>query len=121
EPRRSRRGYRAARSGPGAGAAPGRARRPPERRPRRPAGRAPRLSQALTRVHPLEPRVASPSPLRRALLAGATGLVGRAMLPMLARGHASVDLLLRRAVPGLADEARVRTHVVDFARLEGHV
>jgi len=65
--------------------------------------------------------VASPSPLRRALLAGATGLVGRAMLPMLARGHASVDLLLRRPVPGLGDEARVRSHVVDFARLEGRV
>ena len=32
--------------------------------------------------------MASPPPLRRALLAGATGLVGRAMLPLLLRGHA---------------------------------
>jgi uncharacterized protein YbjT (DUF2867 family) len=65
--------------------------------------------------------MASRAPLRRALLAGATGLVGGAMLPLLARGHASVDLLLRRAVPGLGGDGRVRTHVVDFARLEGVV
>ena len=65
--------------------------------------------------------MAASPPLRRALLAGATGLVGRAMLPMLLRGHASVELLLRRAVPGIDADARVHAHVVDFARLEGQV
>lgn len=61
--------------------------------------------------------MASKAPLRRALLAGATGLVGRAMLPLLLRGHASVDLLLRRPVPALGADPRLRPHVVDFARL----
>jgi len=61
--------------------------------------------------------MASPPPLRRALLAGATGLVGRAMLPLLLRGHRSVDLLLRRAAPELGADPRLRNHVVDFARL----
>ena len=61
--------------------------------------------------------MASPPPLRRALLAGATGLVGRAMLPLLLRGHGSVDLLLRRAAPELGADPRLRPHVVDFARL----
>ena len=63
--------------------------------------------------------MASSARRRRALLAGATGMVGRAMLPLLVRGHASVDLLLRRAVPGLDAGPKVRAHVVDFARLEG--
>ncbi|MEP7303084.1 MAG: NAD(P)H-binding protein [Caldimonas sp.] len=57
------------------------------------------------------------SQLRRALLAGATGLVGRAMLPLLLRGHKSVDVLIRRAAPQLGTDRRVRLHVVDFARL----
>jgi uncharacterized protein YbjT (DUF2867 family) len=65
--------------------------------------------------------MASPTPRRRALLAGATGMVGRAMLPLVSRGHASVDLLLRRPVPALELGPRVRSHVVDFARLEGAV
>ena len=61
--------------------------------------------------------MASTPPLRRALLAGATGLVGRAMLPLLLRGHASVDLLLRRAAPELGADPRLRPRVVDFAKL----
>ncbi|MEO5883859.1 MAG: NAD(P)H-binding protein [Caldimonas sp.] len=61
--------------------------------------------------------MASPSPLRRALLAGATGLVGRALLPLLLRSHASLELLLRRTAPELGAYPRVRLHVVDFARL----
>lgn len=65
--------------------------------------------------------MASPAPPRRALLAGATGLVGRAMLPLLLRGHAAVELLLRRAAPELGDDPKLRSHVVDFARLDGRV
>ena len=61
------------------------------------------------------------APPRRALLAGATGLVGRAMLPLLRRGHASVELLLRRAAPELGADSHVHPHVVDFARLDGQV
>jgi len=61
--------------------------------------------------------MASKAPPRRALLAGATGLVGRAMLPLLLRGHASVGLLLRRSAPELGTDPRLRFHVVDFARL----
>ncbi|MCE9659181.1 MAG: NAD(P)H-binding protein [Burkholderiales bacterium] len=61
--------------------------------------------------------MASNPPLRRALLAGATGLVGRAMLPLLLRSHASVDLLLRRAAPELGADPRLSPHVVDFAKL----
>ncbi len=61
--------------------------------------------------------MASNPPLRRALLAGATGLVGRAMLPLLLRGHASVDLLLRRAAPELGADPRLSPHIVDFAKL----
>jgi uncharacterized protein YbjT (DUF2867 family) len=63
--------------------------------------------------------MASSPPGRRALLAGGTGLVGRAMLPLLLRGHASVELLLRRAAPELGVDARLHPHLVDFARLEG--
>ena len=65
--------------------------------------------------------MASQPPLRRALLAGATGLVGRAMLPLLLRGHGSVDLLLRRAAPELGADHRLRIHIVDFARLADKV
>lgn len=62
--------------------------------------------------------MASKSPSSRtALLAGATGLVGRALLPRLLRSHASVDVLVRRAAPELGSDPRVRLHVVDFARL----
>jgi uncharacterized protein YbjT (DUF2867 family) len=56
-------------------------------------------------------------PSRTALLAGATGLVGRALLPLLLRSHASVDVLVRRAAPDLGNDPRLRAHVVDFANL----
>jgi uncharacterized protein YbjT (DUF2867 family) len=56
-------------------------------------------------------------PSRTALLAGATGLVGRALLPLLLRSHASVDVLVRRAASELGNEPRLRSHVVDFAKL----
>ena len=53
---------------------------------------------------------------RRALLAGATGLVGRALLPLLSREYASVELLVRRAVD-LGTDVRLHLHAVDFADL----
>jgi uncharacterized protein YbjT (DUF2867 family) len=53
---------------------------------------------------------------RRALLAGATGLVGRALLPLLLRSHAAVEVLARRAVD-LGSDPRLHLHVVDFAAL----
>jgi len=53
---------------------------------------------------------------RRALLAGATGLVGRALLPLLLRDHAAVEVLARRAVD-LGSDVRLHLHVVDFANL----
>jgi uncharacterized protein YbjT (DUF2867 family) len=65
--------------------------------------------------------MATPLPRRRALLAGATGLVGRAMLPLLLRSHGSVDLLLRRPAPALGADPRLRRHVVDFARLASDI
>jgi uncharacterized protein YbjT (DUF2867 family) len=56
---------------------------------------------------------------RSALLAGATGLVGRALLPMLlAREHyQQVHVLLRRAVPDIKADAKLKIHRVDFSRL----
>jgi uncharacterized protein YbjT (DUF2867 family) len=56
---------------------------------------------------------------RSALLAGATGLVGRALLPMLLAGSAyeRVHVLLRRAVPDIAAGTRLKVQQVDFARL----
>jgi len=56
---------------------------------------------------------------RAALLAGATGLIGAQLLARLresaAYGHTHV--LLRRELPGLAADARVTPHVIDFAQL----
>jgi uncharacterized protein YbjT (DUF2867 family) len=52
-----------------------------------------------------------------ALLAGATGLVGRALLPLLLERYGEVHLLLRRDASGLARDARLRPQVVDFAHL----
>ena len=57
------------------------------------------------------------TPPRTALLAGATGLVGRALLPLLLRSHRSVDVLVRRAAPELGRDRLLRLHVVDFAKL----
>ena len=39
------------------------------------------------------------------------------MLPLLLRGHGSVDVLMRRAAPELGADPRLRLHVVDFANL----
>src|SRR5438552_6807463 len=56
---------------------------------------------------------------RTALLAGATGLIGRALLPMLlaSKHYRSVHVLLRRAVPDIKADAKLKVHQVDFARL----
>jgi uncharacterized protein YbjT (DUF2867 family) len=58
----------------------------------------------------------SPQP-RKALLVGATGLVGSALLPLLCDGptYDEVQVLVRRA--GLAAPAKAKVHVVDFAHL----
>jgi uncharacterized protein YbjT (DUF2867 family) len=57
---------------------------------------------------------------RTVLLAGATGLVGRALLQQLLDhpqvGH--VHVLLRRAAPSIAAHPRLELHVVDFAHLK---
>ena len=61
----------------------------------------------------------SDTDLRTALLAGATGLIG-AQLLMRLRAHPRyrhAHVLLRRPVPGIAADARVTPHGVDFARL----
>ena len=56
---------------------------------------------------------------RTALLAGSSGLVGRALLPLLlassAYGH--THALLRRALPASTSSPRLTTHVVDFNAL----
>jgi uncharacterized protein YbjT (DUF2867 family) len=56
---------------------------------------------------------------RKALLAGATGLVGRALLPRLLASprHDEVHLLTRRAVPDLPTHAHLGVHQVDFQAL----
>jgi len=54
---------------------------------------------------------------RSALLAGATGLVGRGLLPLLLERHAAVHLLLRRDADGLPADPKLQRHVVDFAQL----
>jgi len=56
---------------------------------------------------------------RTALLAGATGLVGRALLSLLlASGHyRTVHVLLRRTPPDFEASEKLKIHEVDFARL----
>ena len=56
---------------------------------------------------------------RTALLAGATGLVGRMLLPMLlaSKHYRSVHVLLRRTPPDINASAKLKIHQVDFARL----
>lgn len=56
---------------------------------------------------------------RTALLAGATGIVGRALLSMLLAGkqYSSVHVLVRRAAPDINANAKLKVHQVDFARL----
>jgi len=58
-------------------------------------------------------------PPRDALLVGATGLVGRALLPQLVadKRYAHVHLLVRRAVPGIETGPKLHVHLVDFANL----
>lgn len=57
---------------------------------------------------------------RVALLAGATGLVGHALLDQLldCPRYARVHALLRRPSPALADKPRLALQVVDFAALD---
>jgi len=56
---------------------------------------------------------------RTALLAGATGLVGRALLPLLlASGrYRRVHVLLRRSVPDIEAIPKLAVHHVDFVKL----
>lgn len=65
----------------------------------------------------MEQRTDPPQP-RRALLAGATGLVGQALLPLLLESpqYAQVHALLRRSV-SWAPHPRLTLHQVDFAHL----
>jgi uncharacterized protein YbjT (DUF2867 family) len=56
---------------------------------------------------------------RVALLAGATGLIGRSLLPLLetSEHYARVHVLVRRAVTGVEAHPKVNFHNVDFSRL----
>lgn len=56
---------------------------------------------------------------RNALLAGATGLVGRELLPLLLASprYAQVHALLRREVARLPTDRKLQTHVIDFQAL----
>ena len=56
---------------------------------------------------------------RVALLAGASGLIGRELLPLLLQGrhYAQVHVLLRRSVPDLPRHRRLNAHLVDFNAL----
>lgn len=62
----------------------------------------------------------APALPRSVLLAGATGLVGRALLPQLLEhpGIGHVHVLLRRAAPGIAEHPKLELHQVDFAHLK---
>ena len=71
-------------------------------------------------------RTAAPSPAisglsgkRRALLAGATGLIGRALLPLLNASplYARTHVLVRRTPAGVPADPRTSFHAVDFAQL----
>lgn len=56
---------------------------------------------------------------RTALLAGATGLVGRALLSLLlaSERYGRVHVLLRRAAPDIEAGTKLKVHHVDFAKL----
>jgi uncharacterized protein YbjT (DUF2867 family) len=56
---------------------------------------------------------------RKALLAGATGLVGSAMLPQLGESpsYEEIHVLVRRTGTGIPAQVKTRLHTVDFARL----
>jgi len=66
-----------------------------------------------------EPDRRAARPPRRALLAGASGLVGRALLSRLLQSphYDRVLALLRRSVPDLPPQPKLDTRVVDFDRL----
>lgn len=57
---------------------------------------------------------------KQALLAGATGLVGRELLAQLTASaeYGAVHVLLRRAAPSLASSPKITTHVVSFDDLQ---
>ena len=59
------------------------------------------------------------APQRTALLAGATGLVGRALLSLLLASaqYSRVHVLLRRTPPDIRAGAKLEIHEIDFARL----
>ena len=56
---------------------------------------------------------------RTALLAGATGLVGRALLRLLlaSERYSTLHVLLRRTPPDIEASAKLKIHQVDFTRL----
>ena len=58
-------------------------------------------------------------PARSALLAGATGLVGRALLARLLQqpDYARVHVLLRRVASGIESHPKLHLHTVDFGHL----
>lgn len=60
-----------------------------------------------------------PPALRWAAIAGATGLIGRELLPMLlaSQRYAQVQVLVRRPVAGLPQDTRLAVQVVDFQSL----
>jgi len=61
----------------------------------------------------------NPSDARSALLAGATGLVGRALLALLLESphYARVYVLVRRTVPDLPAHSKLHVQTVDFGQL----
>ena len=61
----------------------------------------------------------APPHSRSALVAGASGLIGRALLPLLLESprYKRVHVLLRRTVPELPAHAKLQVHTVDFGRL----
>ncbi len=56
---------------------------------------------------------------RIALLAGATGLIGRELLPLLLNSahYREVHVLLRRPLTGVLPQPKLQSHTVDFTRL----
>lgn len=60
-----------------------------------------------------------PATSRTALLAGATGLVGHALLPLLLadKHYRRVHVLLRRAAPHIKADRKLQVYLVDFTRL----
>jgi uncharacterized protein YbjT (DUF2867 family) len=65
------------------------------------------------------PEITPPVPRRDALVAGATGLIGRELLTLLVASphYERIHVLLRRPAKGLAADARVVPHFVEYAKL----